>query len=168
MFRNLAQGTSGTDVKAIQQALNIWMPDLKPLVDDGKFGPLTKAAVVAFQSRRKLTPDGIVGPFTLTALYPVAPYYGLSIVARGTGPIAATQSAATGFLAALPGSLVLERIPGLPFSVPLPRAPANALAAVSGLSPQHRQRIAHGSPPSSGGVQFQSTQYQFGTTATWP
>jgi hypothetical protein len=44
MVRDLAEGMFGIDVKAIQQALNIWMPDRKALVDDGKFGPLTKAA----------------------------------------------------------------------------------------------------------------------------
>ena len=168
MPRNLSVGMSGMDVKAIQQALNIWMPDRKPLVDDGKFGPLTKAAVIAFQSRRNLTRDGIVGPFTLTALYPVAPYYGFSVVARGVGPSAAApQSAVTSLRPAAPGSLVLERIPGIPVPVPVPQAPANTLANVPGLPPQPR-RVAQPSPPSPGGVKFQSTQYQFGTTATWP
>jgi peptidoglycan hydrolase-like protein with peptidoglycan-binding domain len=168
MSRNLAEGMFGIDVKAIQQALNIWMSDRTPLVDDGKFGPLTRAAVIAFQSRSKLKPDGIVGPLTLTALYPVAPYHGVSVVARGAGPIAASRSASTGFLAAPAGSLALETIPGLPLPVPIPRAPTNKLANVPGLPPQHRQRISQPSPPSSGGIQFQSTQYQFGTTTTWP
>jgi peptidoglycan hydrolase-like protein with peptidoglycan-binding domain len=38
---------------------------------DGRFGPGTRAAVVAFQRRRGLDPDGIVGPLTWTALFSV-------------------------------------------------------------------------------------------------
>lgn len=39
-----------------------------PLVVDGKDGPKTKAAIVAFQSSAGLYPDGIVGPKTILAL----------------------------------------------------------------------------------------------------
>ena len=168
MPRNIFEGTSGTDVKAIQQALNIWMPDRKLLVDDGKFGHLTKAAVVEFQHRRKLIPDGIVGPFTLTALYPIAPYVSVSVVGRGAGPFGGIRSATTPFRAAPPGSLALEQIPGLPFSVPIPKSSPHALAGAPALPSQNRQRVGQATPPSPSGVQFQSTQYQFGTTATWP
>ena len=35
---------------------------------DGAFGPITQTAVVAFQRRAGLSPDGIVGPLTHAAL----------------------------------------------------------------------------------------------------
>lgn len=57
----LRQGSSGNDVAYLQKLLG-----LSP--QDGKFGPNTKAAVVAFQRARSLTPDGIVGRQTWTAL----------------------------------------------------------------------------------------------------
>lgn len=168
MTRNLFEGMSGKDVRAIQQALNIWMPNRKPLVDDGRFGPLTKAAVIAFQTQRQLKPDGIVGPYTLTAIYPVAPYYGIGVVVRGAGSGGGVRSAQTAPVAARPGSLVLDQIAGLPFPAPLPKPPANPLPNTPGL-PAQRQNLTQspGSTPSSG-VRFQTTQYQLGTTTTWP
>lgn len=36
---------------------------------DGIFGPITEAAVKAFQAEHGLTPDGIVGPKTMAALH---------------------------------------------------------------------------------------------------
>jgi len=56
----LRQGSQGNDVAYLQKLLG--------LAQDGKFGPNTKAAVVAFQKSKKLTPDGIVGRQTWTAL----------------------------------------------------------------------------------------------------
>lgn len=38
--------------------------DDSALKDDGEFGPVTKAATVAIQKLRGLTPDGVVGPIT--------------------------------------------------------------------------------------------------------
>jgi peptidoglycan hydrolase-like protein with peptidoglycan-binding domain len=35
---------------------------------DGQFGPNTRAALVRFQSRRQLLPDGICGPASWSAL----------------------------------------------------------------------------------------------------
>lgn len=52
----LKVGSSGTQVAALQSALN--------LKADGVFGPATKAAVVAFQSTNGLTADGVVGAAT--------------------------------------------------------------------------------------------------------
>jgi hypothetical protein len=53
-------------IREIQTRLNDLAP--KPLVVDGIYGPATQAAIVAFQYRAGLEPDGIVGPQTLAAL----------------------------------------------------------------------------------------------------
>jgi hypothetical protein len=59
------QGSTGGDVTHLQELLN---QTGAALTADGKFGPRTRAAVVAFQQARQLTPDGIVGPMTWGAL----------------------------------------------------------------------------------------------------
>jgi hypothetical protein len=67
--RLLRIGMTGPDVKTLQQDLNRVMTGPPgPLVDDGKFGPLTDGRVRAFQRAAYLTPDGIVGPQTRAAL----------------------------------------------------------------------------------------------------
>ncbi|MDR1465570.1 MAG: peptidoglycan-binding protein [Oscillospiraceae bacterium] len=63
------EGMRGVYVCILQDALNLLQN--ANLTIDGNFGPATRAAVVQFQSRRSLTPDGIVGCATwqrLTAL----------------------------------------------------------------------------------------------------
>jgi lysozyme len=57
---------SGEKVSAIQQALKAAGFDPGPV--DGQFGPLTRNAVVSFQSSRGMTTDGEVGPETASAL----------------------------------------------------------------------------------------------------
>ncbi len=58
----LHRGSSGPDVVALQKLLG-----LKPV--DGNFGPMTEAAVRAYQTAHHLDPvDGIVGPATRAAL----------------------------------------------------------------------------------------------------
>jgi peptidoglycan hydrolase-like protein with peptidoglycan-binding domain len=59
----LQQGSSGAEVTTLQQQL-IKLGYLPAGSDDGDFGPLTKAAVVKFQSDNGLSADGIVGPMT--------------------------------------------------------------------------------------------------------
>lgn len=92
--RFLKQGATGADVSELQQRLGKWG---YPLQVDGKFGPLTLAAVKGFQAAWGLTVDGIVGPRTweelrksptLThvvkrgdSLYILARQYGVSIEA---------------------------------------------------------------------------------------
>jgi peptidoglycan hydrolase-like protein with peptidoglycan-binding domain len=52
----------GSDVATIQQRLQVlgyYKGDI-----DGVYGNQTRDAVIAFQTARKLTPDGIVGPAT--------------------------------------------------------------------------------------------------------
>ena len=72
--RMLSQGSDGADVSDLQTRLNAAMPTAVPLVIDGIFGPLTKAAVVAYQGQHALVTDGIVGPITWGVLdTPVPP-----------------------------------------------------------------------------------------------
>lgn len=73
MPRNLKVGSSGPDVRAVQQALNLRKQPNDPLIDeDGAFGTNTDAAVRRFQDNNNLDPDGIVGPLTRVALFPLA------------------------------------------------------------------------------------------------
>lgn len=53
-------GSTGDSVKTLQTALKI--------SSDGIFGPATEAAVKAYQKSKGLTPDGIVGSMTWSAL----------------------------------------------------------------------------------------------------
>ncbi len=64
----LKQGSSGPDVRALQQKLKDLGFD--PNGVDGNFGPGTRAAVTAFQQSKGLQADGIAGPATLAALQP--------------------------------------------------------------------------------------------------
>jgi hypothetical protein len=59
--------TVGPGVKNIQRRLNE-LGETPPLTVDGAFGGKTRDAVVRFQSGNGLTPDGIVGHGTWTAL----------------------------------------------------------------------------------------------------
>ncbi|MCX6752576.1 MAG: peptidoglycan-binding domain-containing protein [Candidatus Nomurabacteria bacterium] len=56
----LRVGSKGAEVQCLQGKLGV--------VTDGSFGPLTKGAVIAFQSSNGLVTDGIVGHLTLLAL----------------------------------------------------------------------------------------------------
>jgi N-acetylmuramoyl-L-alanine amidase len=56
----------GTKVREIQQSLKA--AGFHPGTIDGIFGPMTHAAVLAFQVSRRLVPDGEVGPQTAKAL----------------------------------------------------------------------------------------------------
>jgi peptidoglycan hydrolase-like protein with peptidoglycan-binding domain len=58
----LSNGSSGSEVSAMQQVLQ--NAGLYTGAIDGAFGPLTEAAVKAYQTQRGLTPDGIVGDQT--------------------------------------------------------------------------------------------------------
>jgi N-acetylmuramoyl-L-alanine amidase len=61
------QGSRGEPVRQIQTCLN--RVGGARLNTDGIFGPLTHAAVVAYQRAHGLTPDGIVGPLTWGNLF---------------------------------------------------------------------------------------------------
>jgi peptidoglycan L-alanyl-D-glutamate endopeptidase CwlK len=62
----LREGSSGTDVVTLQQKLIELGFD--PGTADGSFGPSTKSAVIAFQQSKGLSPDGVAGQDTLSAL----------------------------------------------------------------------------------------------------
>lgn len=66
----LRQDATGVDVRRIQALLNVsgQLAGLPELEEDGVFGPVTWAAVRAFQARHGLAVDGIVGPVTWSAL----------------------------------------------------------------------------------------------------
>jgi peptidoglycan hydrolase-like protein with peptidoglycan-binding domain len=59
----LRRGSRGPAVEELQTKLNN-VGATPPLAADGIFGPLTKAAVVAFQSANTLAPAGVAGPLT--------------------------------------------------------------------------------------------------------
>jgi peptidoglycan hydrolase-like protein with peptidoglycan-binding domain len=64
----LRLGSTGNEVKKLQEGLNKALkpnPKLKP---DGQFGPGTDKAVRQFQKKNKLKPDGVVGPKTMAMI----------------------------------------------------------------------------------------------------
>jgi peptidoglycan hydrolase-like protein with peptidoglycan-binding domain len=68
-------GNAGDNVRYIQNALNTArraMPVIPAVTVDGRFGPATGRAVIAFQQIFGLTADGIVGTQTWSALSSVA------------------------------------------------------------------------------------------------
>ncbi|MCA8923407.1 MAG: peptidoglycan-binding protein [Planctomycetes bacterium] len=66
----LARGSEGPEVTHLQQRLNANGATLEV---DGKFGPLTEAAVRAFQRAKQLPDTGRADPATLAALAPAPP-----------------------------------------------------------------------------------------------
>ena len=69
---NLQNGSRGQSVRQLQFMLRVlseYVDAIPPVAQDGIFGPRTREAVIAFQRYVGLTPDGIVGPVTWTALY---------------------------------------------------------------------------------------------------
>jgi hypothetical protein len=93
----LKQGSSGPDVKALQQQLKDLGFD--PNGVDGNFGPGTTKAVIAFQQSKGLDADGKAGPNTLAALQ-----------LGGSGPTAADSGAATGTAPALAATVNIVNI----------------------------------------------------------
>jgi Putative peptidoglycan binding domain/Papain-like cysteine protease AvrRpt2 len=68
MPATLRTGSTGFDVALLQLQLNVKGLPSPNLVVDGSFGPRTHAAVIAFQRRAGLSPDGVVGNLTNGAL----------------------------------------------------------------------------------------------------
>ena len=66
-YSTIPYGATGDQVRKMQTALR--QKGFYKGKVDGKFGPATRSAVVAFQKSVSLTPDGKPGNRTLTALY---------------------------------------------------------------------------------------------------
>jgi hypothetical protein len=64
----IRRGDSVATVSRLQQLLNDQLKPSPMLTVDGKFGNLTRNAVVRFQEKNWLSNDGIVGPATWSAL----------------------------------------------------------------------------------------------------
>ena len=64
-YKQISYGSSGDDVKKLQELLN---GNGYSLDVDGRFGPKTQAAVKDYQTKNKLKVDGIVGTNTWGAL----------------------------------------------------------------------------------------------------
>jgi len=67
MASTLRIGARGIEVIALQLQLNAKGATPR-LTVDGAFGPKTQTAVIAFQRKAGLSPDGVVGPLTQAAL----------------------------------------------------------------------------------------------------
>lgn len=70
--QNLQTGATGQKVRQLQFMLRVvaeYIDSIPTVAEDGIFGNATRNAVVAFQRFAGLTPDGIVGPATWSALY---------------------------------------------------------------------------------------------------
>jgi GH25 family lysozyme M1 (1,4-beta-N-acetylmuramidase)/peptidoglycan hydrolase-like protein with peptidoglycan-binding domain len=68
VLRALRLGSAGPDVEAWQAALIGAGHNLLPWGADGEFGRITQRRTIEFQLERGLTPDGVVGPDTRTAM----------------------------------------------------------------------------------------------------
>lgn len=66
--RTLRRGSSGEDVRQLQQTLLDLGYSLEPYGADGQFGQTTKEAVETFQQDHALTADGVVGAATWAML----------------------------------------------------------------------------------------------------
>ena len=67
----LREGVTNENVRRLQQYLSFiaqYDDNIRPVTDTGYFGPLTKAAVQAFQREYGLTANGQVGPVTWDAV----------------------------------------------------------------------------------------------------
>lgn len=108
----LKRGSSGPDILTLQSALQ--QLGFDPHGIDGIFGAGTEAAVIAFQTSKGLTPDGVVGPNTMAALQANAAVAGAGV--SGTTISASVTAAATSTTVTVTVSQVAKMFPGVPVS----------------------------------------------------
>ncbi|HEX6648575.1 MAG TPA: peptidoglycan-binding protein [Pyrinomonadaceae bacterium] len=110
-------GSSGPDVLTLQSTLK--QLGFDPNGVDGTFGPGTEAAVIAFQTSKGLTADGIVGPATMAALQSGAAVAGANVSGTTAGASVGTGTGTTTTTAAVVNptvSQVSQMFPGVPTS----------------------------------------------------
>lgn len=116
---NLSYGSSGDEVKTLQQNLN--SVGNYGLDVDGAFGPKTQAAVRDYQSKNGLAVDGIYGPNTSASLSSALAK--LNPTPTVQGPTAARTTAVSG-TSAVPPSTLSQSISGIHIpAVDVPDAP---------------------------------------------
>ena len=119
----LKVGSSGPQVVALQSTLG-------GLATDGNFGPMTKAAVMAFQSSNGLVADGVVGPLTGAALS--------GVMTGGTFPAGCSSasgfSTTTGLSCSGGASTVPGCMPGYAFSSTTGASCTGGTSAPAGLT----------------------------------
>ncbi len=110
--RTLRVGERGPEVVELQQLLSA--KGLLSGAADGKFGPGTRSAVVAFQSSAGLKADGVVGPATWAALrgQPVPQQSGTGVV----GSVPGYSAAQLGFVRTM---VRQARAAGIPAELPV-------------------------------------------------
>ena len=64
----LGLGARQDQVKLLQRLLNKKKASIPALREDGIFGPKTRAALINFQTQKRISPDGAAGPLTWQAL----------------------------------------------------------------------------------------------------
>lgn len=117
-LRNISIGSKGPDVMAVQQGLNKYY-GRQVLVPDGDFGHNTLRVVKQFQAeKRMLPPDGVVGPVTRSALFPLVAVtvnlWGSRLNADRQGSFSAVASGErVGLGLGFPGPIPLPIPPGL-------------------------------------------------------
>ena len=131
----LQQGSSGPAVQDLQQKLKDLGFDPKGV--DGKFGPGTLAAVIAFQKSKGLQSDGMVGPATLAALQSA----GAGAAANVGGEVSGGSAGASAVSATLAAAGGLN-LPGLAGKVPA-NVIAQIPAAASEFGITTNLRLAH-------------------------
>jgi hypothetical protein len=144
--RVIKRGMVGWDVAVLQFLLATYGFDVGTL--DGRFGPQTQAALIAYQERRQLVPDGISGPATHARLCPTAACKSLPRPrARSTAGMPATAIEAAWPAENTPASVVKLRVERWAARAGVPERLALAVAWIeSGYQSDIRSRTGDWGP----------------------